>query len=393
MPKVAYQFAMGVMILPNMFVRGGVYYVRKRVRNGRRVSISLGLKVGDPPDKIYKKYLEVMGSEEHWSDKPATSTLQAFWAQYFEDRVRGKHSPRMVKEAGKRVVKLIDGEPVYRVVDDMKFILARHGSKDLTAFDETLAKGYIKERREATYVKGKRAFKYAPNTLTREFVTLAGVFKDAVRQGFIRVNPWTGVGAPIGHTGKIIVVTPQEQAQIVEQLKPEMARWFNFLIGTGLRCFEADAIKIEQIDFEHRTIRVLRKSRFAKPKWEDVPLVDDALIPLIRLQLEQKGQMWNLDYSEYWRTINRARLRAGITKRIGVHTLRHTFATRYLQAGKSIEHLSLILGHSSLKTTQIYGHLTAADLLALSKGVSLGLTPAPTAPDAPGVVLPFAKKA
>lgn len=52
--------------------------------------------------------------------------------------------------------------------------------------------------------------------------------------------------------------------------------------------------------------------------------------------------------------------RTGINKTITPHILRHTFATLALEAGMPIEHVSAILGHEQLATTQIYTHLNPA---------------------------------
>ncbi len=52
----------------------------------------------------------------------------------------------------------------------------------------------------------------------------------------------------------------------------------------------------------------------------------------------------------------------GITKRISFHCARHTFATMAINNGMSIESVSQILGHSSIKTTQIYTRITVSKL-------------------------------
>jgi site-specific recombinase XerD len=51
-------------------------------------------------------------------------------------------------------------------------------------------------------------------------------------------------------------------------------------------------------------------------------------------------------------------IRAGIKKEISSHTLRHTFATHLLEAGVNLRLIQEFLGHTSLKTTSIYLHLT-----------------------------------
>jgi integrase/recombinase XerD len=54
--------------------------------------------------------------------------------------------------------------------------------------------------------------------------------------------------------------------------------------------------------------------------------------------------------------------RAGIEKSISFHSSRHTFATRALTKGVSIEHVSKLMGHHSINTTQIYAKIVSAKL-------------------------------
>jgi site-specific recombinase XerD len=58
------------------------------------------------------------------------------------------------------------------------------------------------------------------------------------------------------------------------------------------------------------------------------------------------------------RAIRAAVLESGVQKQATVHTLRHSWATHMLEAGVNLRIIQMFLGHSSIKTTTIYTHLT-----------------------------------
>ncbi|MFP7755680.1 integron integrase [Thermodesulfobacteriota bacterium B35] len=65
------------------------------------------------------------------------------------------------------------------------------------------------------------------------------------------------------------------------------------------------------------------------------------------------------------KAVKRAARRAGITKRVGCHTLRHSFATHMLEKGVNIRRLQELLGHADVRTTEIYTHVMKKDLDSL----------------------------
>jgi len=70
-----------------------------------------------------------------------------------------------------------------------------------------------------------------------------------------------------------------------------------------------------------------------------------------------------LDRVYLYNMIRRYAKRAGINKRVGLHTIRHSFATDYLKRTKNLATLQKILGHKSIKTTSVYLHYDKTDVI------------------------------
>ena len=84
-----------------------------------------------------------------------------------------------------------------------------------------------------------------------------------------------------------------------------------------------------------------------------------------RVLLNARGQP--LSRVGAWDVVRRATQRAGITKRVTPHTLRHSFATHLLEGGADLRAVQEMLGHADLSTTQIYTHVDREYLRSIHK--------------------------
>ena len=129
------------------------------------------------------------------------------------------------------------------------------------------------------------------------------------------------------------------------------------LLDTGLRVSELCNLKRFDMDYQGRAIRFAGKGN----KERVVPLSSRAY-PLIAQRLALQDRM-RLTPRTVQRVVRAAANRAGLTKRVSPHVLRHTFSVEYLRRGGSLRALQLILGHATLDTTEIYLRLSGADVL------------------------------
>ena len=138
--------------------------------------------------------------------------------------------------------------------------------------------------------------------------------------------------------------------------------------SSGLRASETARLKLTDIDSKRMTVKV-----------SDGKGGKDRYSILSQTALEHLRQYWKKYRPTEWLFEGQkkddhisihsiqlmfyaARKRAGITKQASVHTLRHSFATHLIEAGTSLHHVQLLLGHRSPTTTTVYLHVSRLNL-------------------------------
>lgn len=173
----------------------------------------------------------------------------------------------------------------------------------------------------------------------------------------------------IKHEKKVqVVLSKQEVWRLLhacQLLKHKVL--IGLLYGCGLRCLEARSVRLQDLDFDRKQLRVVQ----GKGKKDRYVPLSGHLIRGLKKYIQAEGpNEWLFNgqpngpaggdfdsrYSQkgvQW-AVKQACKRAGIRKDVHVHTLRHTFATHLLEDGLDIMTLKQLLGHENIETTLEY---------------------------------------
>jgi integron integrase len=202
-----------------------------------------------------------------------------------------------------------------------------------------------------------------------------------------------------------VVMTPEEVKMLMAHLNKRYYLIAALMYGSGLRVMEAVQLRVKDIDFDYKCIQVWN----GKGNKHRIVTLATELIPMLRTQILNVDDYLKLDlnntkYAGAWmpyaltkkypsaaktlawqylfpshmlssdpqggeirrhhfhhscirKEVKKAVQKSGLTKIITPHTLRHSFATHLLQNGADIRTVQAQLGHSDVKTTQIYTHV------------------------------------
>ncbi len=160
------------------------------------------------------------------------------------------------------------------------------------------------------------------------------------------------------------VMSMEEVVSVFRTVTNLKHRCILFLIYSGgLRLSEVTGLKVSDIDSMRMMVRIGQ----GKGKKDRYTLLSERALELLRVYYKEfRPTEWLFEGTEggpysnrsVQEIFNKAVRRAGIRKHVTVHTLRHSFATHLLEQGTDIRYIQELLGHSDIKTTLIYSHVT-----------------------------------
>ena len=217
-----------------------------------------------------------------------------------------------------------------------------------------------------------------PRSINRKISTLKTFFKYLEREELIEVNPMLKIVGPKTSKGLPLFVKENEIKLLLEEVVFEsgfIGKRDKLIIEifylTGMRLTELINIKITDIDFHNKSIKVIGK----RNKERIIPL-SNSIINSIELFISEfdlkdfliTNSKGNKVYSKLvYRVVRKYLSKITSINKKSPHILRHTFATHMLNNGADINAIKDLLGHSNLNATQVYTHNTVEKLKSIYK--------------------------
>lgn len=225
------------------------------------------------------------------------------------------------------------------------------------------------------YIKEKE---YAPATVARKIAAIRSFFHFLQVEKVVKEDPTETLDSPrVGKSLPKPITVEEVDLLLAQPSKEDMTRpdvmrdaaMLSLLYASGMRVSELVALNVDDINLSAGYVRCLGK----QSKERIIPIAPSA-IEAVKNYLEQgrpkllqspdeKALFLNLRGSRltrqgFWLILKEYAKKAGITKNITPHTLRHSFATHMLNNGADLRTVQELLGHANITTTQVYTQLT-----------------------------------
>lgn len=221
-----------------------------------------------------------------------------------------------------------------------------------------------------------------PRTSARRLSSLRQFFQWALREQRLATDPTAQIEAP--RLGRPLPKSLSEAEVDALLAAPDIGTaegmrdraMLEVLYATGLRVTELIGLQPDQLSLSQGLVRVIGKGG----KERLVPLGDEAMDWVGRFLSDSRQELLGgmpcsalfptrrgggMTRQAFWYRIKKHALGAGIRQTLSPHTVRHAFATHLVNHGADLRVVQLLLGHSSLSTTQIYTHVARERLQAL----------------------------
>jgi integrase len=249
-------------------------------------------------------------------------------------------------------------------------LLPFFGDKDVNRISPGDVQKYLSERINTVSDKTQR--KVAPATVNREFEILRKILNDGIKWGDVRTNPCRGTRKFREVKKTVDFLSEPELEALLRSALPKDASFYACAIYTGMRLGELLNLYKSKVDLNQRMITVdigNEDSKTTKSRKTRYIPINQALYPYLVEAMKTSGEYvfpskhgTGQIRNDVRKGFHGALLRAGVTRHIRFHDLRHTFASHFVMKGGDLLSLKELLGHSDLQMVQRYAHLAPEHL-------------------------------
>lgn len=201
----------------------------------------------------------------------------------------------------------------------------------------------------------------SPKSIILIKAALKFFYDEVLKKGIVNIkSPKVSQKLPV-------VLTKEEIKLLINSIENDKHKLIvSLLYSSGLRLSELINLKVGDIELDEK-IGWVRSGKGAKDRLFILPnILVENLKKHVRGRKETDyiftGYKEQMTARNVQKIVYLATKKAGISKSVHVHTLRHSFATHLLESGEDIRKIQELLGHSNLNTTQIYTHVSTEEL-------------------------------
>ena len=226
----------------------------------------------------------------------------------------------------------------------------------------------------------KKIKSYSQSSINKQFQLLGSVMKLALKDGVISVNPMSNIKRPVSkqELTPVRALTVDEQKKLLNVLLTEDIQYSDIMLlslYTGARIGECCALAVEDVNLADKTIfihRTVSRASYGKTVISNLPKnkrartvpIDDDMVSLLKdcIGKRKRGLIFfssngniittNQVNESYSGVLKKHKIvDHGVYGKVDLHSLRHTYATRSIEAGVSAVVLQGLLGHSDISIT------------------------------------------
>lgn len=263
-------------------------------------------------------------------------------------------------------------------IEQLQTELRLRGFSPLTVRNYTFfaSKFTLHAKKEAAELTQEDVKHYLATLIEHKSKSTAMLAAAALKFYFVEVlkKPFSEIHIPKKEKKLPDVLTQEEVRKLIAGCETIKSRLMvSFLYSSGLRVSELVKLRVQDIRFEEN----LGWARGGKGGKDRMFILSEQLTREVKDYIKHRptGFLFSkekpLTTRNVQKIVKRLREKADMQKRVTPHTLRHSFATHLLENGTDIRKIQVLLGHSSLNTTQIYAHVSGEELKRIRNPLDL----------------------